>query len=707
MNPFRHREFEREGMLLLAVGLIFAPFLFGWLIVDMTRDQDAKLNVALCRQAEGMMEFVRRRQEAMLLDYAIWNEMYANTVIEADQGWFDDNVGFDTSVSVGETTALVLDAGMVPVLGSIRGESAVRDAGRDLPPQFRAMFDRVADANGIDHLNHYMAYRGQIALVGIARILPDASSELVIRGDDARYLVFVEIYDEAAQTELRDVMSWDDLVLTTDVTAESHLAIESIDGAVVGQVLWTAPDLAAETLRQRAPLFGAGLVLIGAATIGLFGRLRRRTARLAIAEAASRNLALADPLTGVPNRRALQVELGRRLADETGVQVLVIDFDGFKEVNDRLGHRHGDALLVEMTGRMSRHLPGDALLARIGGDEFAVVLGADPAEAMDMAQDLVMIISTPFEVPGQTVTISASVGVAGSVPDVAAEELVRRADVAMYEAKRRRAGLTMRYDERFDEQRRLEHDLDAEMRVGLDRGEFWVAYQPIFARGQDEPVAVEALARWDHPERGPISPGVFIPVAERSRFILELGEFVLRTACRRLVESGEDIALSVNLSPVQLLDAGIVEKIAAILEETGFPGERLELEVTEGYLVEQEGRAVALLNRLRALGVRISLDDFGAGYASIGYLRRFPLDKVKIDRSFVAPIGSEPQAGNVVSAVVSLCRAFDMSITAEGVETEEQAAYLSNIGCDRVQGFLLGRPSADLPARRHPRARAG
>ena len=699
MNRRRTGQLEHEGLLFLGIGLILAPVMFGWLIFDMTRDQDAKLNMALCRQAEGMLAFVQGRQESVLLDYAVWDDMYAHTVIDADKTWFDDNVGFEIGVSVGRTATLVLDERMMPAFGSVRGEDALWDAGREMTEHFRTAFDLVAADNDIDHLNHFMPYRGEIALVGIARILPH-DPELVISDHGSRFLVFVEAFDAAAQEELRDVMSWEDLVLTADVAVESHLAIRSVGGAVVGQVLWAAPDLAAETLRQQVPLFGVGLLLIGGATIGLYGRLRRRTARLMIAEAASRKLALADPLTGVPNRRALRVELGQRIESRSGVQVLVIDFDGFKEVNDRLGHRHGDALLIDMTRRMSRHLPKDAMLARIGGDEFAVVLGPDPSEAMEMAQDLVMIISTPFEVPGQTVSISASVGVAGSLINIDAEELVRRADVAMYEAKRRRSGLTMRYDERFDEQRRLEHNLDAEMRRGLARGEFWVAYQPIFAMGQAEAVAVEALARWDHPERGLVPPGVFIPVAEHSRFILELGEFVLRSACQRLVESGEAIALSVNLSPVQLLDACIVEKIAAILAETGFPAERLELEVTEGYLVEQEGRAVELLNRLRDLGVRISLDDFGVGYASIGYLRRFPLDKVKIDRSFVAPIGTEPQAGNVVSGVVSLVRAFEMSITAEGVETEEQAAYLRSIGCDRLQGFLLGRPSADLPVRR-------
>lgn len=700
MTRRRRNALEREGLLFLSVGLILAPIVFGWLILDLTREQDRKINAALCRQAEGMLEFVRGRHEAILLDYAVWDGLYENTVAVPDPAWFAANVGAGVGPAVGRSATLVLDAAMKPVFGSVGATETLWDPVGALTEQFGSAFGRVAAAGGPDHLVHFMPYRDRVALTGIARIRPHDARPA---GEDAapRFLVFVEVFDTEALAGLRRVMSWDTLDVAQGAPAAAHLAITGVDGAPVGHVAWTPPDLAAEALRQKAPTFGLGLVLIGGATLGLFGRLRRRTRHLMIAEAASRKLARTDPLTGMPNRRALKDTLARRMGAQPGLHLLVLDFDGFKEVNDRLGHRLGDALLIEMTGRMRRHLPADAMLARIGGDEFAVVVAAEPAEATELAQDLILLVSTPFEVPGQTVAISASAGIAAAASGVLADELIRRADVAMFEAKRRRAGLTVRYDERFDEQRRLEAALDGEMRDGIERGEFWVAYQPIFADGSEGPVAVEALLRWNHPERGPVSPGVFIPVAERSLLILDLGEFVLRTSCRKLAEAGDDIALSVNLSPVQLLDAGIVEKIAAILEETGFPAERLELEVTEGYLVEQEDRAVLLLERLRALGVRISLDDFGVGYASFGYLRRFPLDKVKIDRSFVAPIGTDPAAGRVVSGVVSLCRAFGMSITAEGVETEVQAAYLRSIGCDRLQGFLLGRPSAELPRRPH------
>ncbi len=696
MAGHRHDELEREGWLLLAVGLILAPLVLGWLIVNLAHQQDSRINAVLSAQAERMLGFLAERQEATLLDYAIWDELHENTVLAPDLDWFERNVGFEMDTSLGPTASLVLDANMLPVLAPDAEVGAGRIVASDLRGDFRSAFSIVAADNGTDHIVGFMPWRDTLALVGIARILPE--TEAALPGPARRFLVFAEVFDAEAQARLQDVMTWQDLVLASGESQEGHFPIRGYDGTIVGHASWAPPDLAMQTLRAQAPFFGLGLFLIGAATLGLFGRLRRRSRHLMLAEAAANRLARTDALTGLPNRRALADELRLRLGNGAGVHLLAVDFDGFKEINDRLGHRHGDALLVEMAGRMARALPAGALLARIGGDEFAIVLEAEPAEASELAQDLVLIVAAPFEMLAQTVAISAGVGIAAGAPGIGVDELMRRADVAMHEAKRRRAGMTIRYDHRYDEQSRLETALDSEMREGLDRGEFWVAYQPIFAEGREVPVAVEALARWNHPVRGPVSPGVFIPVAERSRLISELGDFVLRTACTRLVEADAGIALSVNLSPVQLLDVRIVERIAAILEETGFPASRLELEVTEGYLVEQEERAVILLERLRKLGVRLSLDDFGVGYASVGYLRRFPLDKVKIDRSFVAPIGTDPQARRVVSGVVSLVRAFEMSITAEGVETEEQAAYLRLIGCDRLQGFLLGRPSADLPA---------
>ena len=274
------------------------------------------------------------------------------------------------------------------------------------------------------------------------------------------------------------------------------------------------------------------------------------------------------------------------------------------------------------------------------------------------------------------------------------EELMRRADVAMYAAKSAGDGRPRAYRESLDQEERLTVAIDREMRAGLERGEFSVAYQPIVSAQDGRIVAVEALLRWTSPERGPVSPNLFIPIAERSRFVIALGEFVLDTACRDLAGSGLDISVSVNLSPVQLMELDLVDRVGMILARTGLPVRQLSLEVTETFLVESEQEATGLLQRLRAKGIAISLDDFGCGYSSIGYLRAFPLDNVKIDRSFIAPIETDIAARKVLRAIIDLCRSFNMSITAEGVETAFQAEFLREANCDRLQGYYFARPGA-------------
>jgi diguanylate cyclase (GGDEF)-like protein len=447
-------------------------------------------------------------------------------------------------------------------------------------------------------------------------------------------------------------------------------------------------------MRDVLPFTLAAFGFTVLSALGFCWRIWQVNRRLRAARADALKLADCDPLTGIANRRVLQRSAEAALALGAPCQMLMIDFDGFKEVNDRLGHTVGDALLVEMSARMQRLCPEGALLARQGGDEFAVLRPGTSDGVAEFGQDLIFAISAPFQIQNQnqTISISASVGVAGIEPGMSAEELLHRADVAMYEAKAHKPGAVHFYHDCLDVHTRDSVQLDRDMRNGLGAGEFWVAYQPIYSVKERRIVGVEALARWTHPTRGPIGPHIFIPVAEQSLFIGTLGEFILREACTAFA-SVPEIKVSVNLSPVQLLDDRLVERIAGLLEETGLPASRLELEVTEGYLIEQEDRAAEVMNRLRALGLRISLDDFGCGYASVGYLRRFPLDKVKIDRSFIDTIDTDEQARRVVAAIIALCGAFGIPITAEGVETTAQADLLRDMGCDLLQGYLIGRPA--------------
>ncbi len=699
MRSFRPPTFTREGISLLVFGLILVPAVFGGIILDLMTRQDDIANNARSELAAGMVESVLRAQANLLLHYAVSDQMYEKAVLAQDQAWFDVTAGRLSGINSRLNASLVIDENMRPVLGSWYQRDWLWDPEMLFPDHFRPLFQEAVMHRDRGYAAGYMSLRGALVAVAIGRIQKVGERTDLARAVPPRYLVFAHILDMGSIVDLRETMSWPDMTLSTLSHNGPEHEVRASDGHLVGYVGWTRPRLALDALHMRLPVLVAGLSITSIASLGLYLRMRRVYQKLQGAELVARNLAHRDHLTGLPNLRALHCEMDEMLRKGMEIHLLQLDFDGFKEVNDRLGHRLSDLLLIEMSKRMRKNLPKTAILAHYADDEFSIVLRGSRQEAMELAYDMIMAISSPYEAPGQIISMSASIGVAGSEPGMSADELLRRADLAQRSARLEHPGLARQYDEALDARRRQQRATADDIRDGLPRGEFHVAYQPIISARDHRAVGVEALARWNHPHRGAVSPCEFIPIAEQSRLVLRLGEFILRTACQTLAESGEGLYLSANLSPVQMLDDRIVETIAAILEETGFPARRLELEVTEGYLIEQEERAVDVLTRLRALGIRISLDDFGSGYASIGYLRKLPLDKVKIDRSLILPIETNPKAREVVAAVVALCRSLDLGITAEGVETEGQVAILSEIGCDRFQGYLFGRPVSTLPVR--------
>ena len=574
--PWR-RAFAREATFLLLFGLVLAPAIFGWLLTDLTARQDEIANAGRDKQAAGMIDFLADRHLAILLDYAFWDDFYHAATVKHDREWLDLNIGY---AGLGRDAALVLDPEMRPVYGSWQDESRIWDAEAVTRGGFRDLFRQVAETPGQAGAAGYLAVGDQLAVVGIARITP-YELEDVDPLLEPRYLAFLQILGDDWLASLRG--SWPDLTLATAAPAGPARAVRGPDGSVVGHVGWNAPHLGGTAMRSRLPFLIAGLFLTSAATLGLFLRMRQAAGRLVEAEAAARRQAECDPLTGIANRRKLAMEAGRHArlgAGDPRAAGRLRRLQGGerpprppprRRAADRDGRTHGPH-----AARRGGAGAGRGRRVRRRARRLA------PGRRWSSATTWWSRSRRPSPFPGQVVAISASVGVAGAAPGMDADELVRRADVAMYSAKAERAGLTRYYDDALDATRRSERGLDDEMREGLRRGEFWVAYQPIYSAAAGELVAVEALARWNHPLHGAIAPGVFIPVAERSRFILELGDFVLRTACRRVAEAGGDIALSVNLSPVQLLDDRIVEQVAAILTETGLAPHRLELEVTEG-----------------------------------------------------------------------------------------------------------------------------
>jgi diguanylate cyclase (GGDEF)-like protein/PAS domain S-box-containing protein len=414
--------------------------------------------------------------------------------------------------------------------------------------------------------------------------------------------------------------------------------------------------------------------------------------------------ALHDPLTGLPNRvllaERLEEALARATEDGTVLAVLLVDLDQFKNVNDSLGHHTGDELLTQVAPRLRAAAGPADTVARFGGDEFVVLCEglAGPWEALEAARRLSAAWAEPFRLGDDDVYISGSAGVAVAHAGRAdAAALLREADAAMYRAKERGRGNVELYDEvmraRAYDRLRLEGDL----RRALAHGDIEIAYQPIVDLRDGRPLAVEALARWTHPERGPVSPASFIPMAEESGLIAELGRHVLRTACvqvarwRAEVPGAEELQLSVNVSARQIARGELPGDVKDALREAGLPPHALALEVTESALMEETDAPGPVLAALRGLGVQIVLDDFGTGYSSLSYLRRFPLDGIKLDRSFVDGM-AQPEAAAVVAAILGMGATLGLAMTAEGIETREQAERLRELGCRRGQGYLLARP---------------
>jgi len=416
-------------------------------------------------------------------------------------------------------------------------------------------------------------------------------------------------------------------------------------------------------------------------------------------EARIEHLALHDPLTDLPNRRLFMelsnkaishaVRAGERFA------VLAVDLDGFKLVNDMHGHAAGDELLKTVAARISATLREADVFARFGGDEFAILqsFAAQPQQAMVLAERLLETLSAPIRLADVEVTVSASIGVALYPDDgCTATDLLRNADTAMYRAKADGKATCRFFEPQMDAALEVRRRLESRLRLAVAEGRLEVAFQPLVCSDSREPLGFEALVRWHDDELGAIPPVDFIPVAEETGLIIPLGELVLRRACREAAGWSQPLRVAVNLSAVQFRRRGLVETVRDALAESGLPGDRLELEVTESLLIDNRDEALRTLGALKALGVRIAMDDFGTGYSSLSYLQSFPFDKIKIDRVFVNDLQAGSQNASIVRAVASMGRSLHMRVVAEGVETQGQARLLRELDCDELQGYLISRP---------------
>jgi diguanylate cyclase (GGDEF)-like protein len=410
-----------------------------------------------------------------------------------------------------------------------------------------------------------------------------------------------------------------------------------------------------------------------------------------------------DALTDLPNRVLMRGHLERRigeLADGNPFAILYIDVDEFKGVNDSLGHEIGDELLRQVANRLRACVGPNDLVARLGGDEFAIVKAAtrDQAELTALAESILKSLRTPVDCKGQEIPTDASIGIA-IAPDHGAnlDDLLKCADLAMYAAKTEGRRTFRFYVPEYNAKATQRRELELDLRQALIHGEFEVHYQPLVDLAANVVTGCEALLRWRHPERGMVSPAEFIPVAEETGLIGEIGEWVLKQACTEAASWPGQIRVAVNVSPVQFRSKTLALKVATALNQSGLAPGRLELEITETVLIRDDEEALTILQQLRDLGVRIALDDFGTGYSSLSYLHRFPFDKIKIDRSFISDIGEPDDSSPIVQAVVQMATARHMATTAEGVETAAQREILRQLGCSQMQGYLF---SPAVPAAR-------
>ena len=562
-----------------------------------------------------------------------------------------------------------------------------------------------------DRLASALSPEAAAAATGVARVLHDGVTTRIVvgmalpsePGSDGAFGGLIALATRALTPEgLRDgalMSGFDDLRVETGARqSEASLYIVGLEGARQPRFVWTPERPGDSVMEHVFPSILIAILAIGVFSVFMFAHVRFVTTDLVNREAQANHLAHHDPLSGLPNRvhftKRLDSELSRIRDSNEAVAVLFLDLDKFKEVNDTHGHEAGDELIRQVARRLSETLRGGDMLSRFGGDEFAIiqtrVKGA--ADCASLAQRVLDSIHTPFRLNVCTVSIGVSIGIALAPNDSRERErLMKLADLALYRAKNEGRNRFSFFELGMDDALRLRKAVEDDLRDAIARDELDILYQPQFSADGRRVLGVEALVRWNHPVYGPIPPANFIPIAEERGLVGLLGEWVLRRACRD-GRRWPGISVAVNVSPIQFRHADFVDTVTRIVGEEEMDPARVELELTEGVIVEDADAAETAMMDLRSRGFRFALDDFGTGYSSLIYLRRFAFDKIKIDRSFLESMESTGESAILVHSVVHLGRALGLTVTAEGVETLEQQRFLQAVGCHQLQGYLFCRP---------------
>ena len=588
--------------------------------------------------------------------------------------------------------------------------------GRDPNLHGAIRLDQTILSNGGAHQQTALICRFMGRPAVIAAVSVGSTDEIPASIEDvAPIIMSVKFIDDPVLTSISAQLRLNNLrKIDQDSVPSGDLAYDlSGPDYNIARFAWTPQQPGAAIVHNVVPFIVVALVGFALLAAFVLRYMRRTAAAIAAGESRLRHLAMHDPLCGLPNRiffsERLEAVIEEVRAGSAPAAVFYIDLDHFKDVNDTLGHHVGDELIRNVTLRLSHTLRDGNLVARLGGDEFAVIssIAGGSENMMGLAQRIISAICAPYSISGQNIIIGASIGIAvidnkcETAPDV-----MRYADMALYRAKNEGRNRACIYDAAMDADLSSRKLLEADLREAIENDHLRLLYQPIVNKSGETVISVEALCRWTHPTRGEIPPSEFIAIAEHSGLIIELGNWVLRRACTD-GKAWPELTVAVNVSSLQFRRTDFVEVVERILTETQFDPVRLELELTESVLLGNIDTAEAAMLRLKALGVRLALDDFGTGYSSLLYLRRFPFDKLKIDRSFVRSIETAADAAAIVHAIVSLGRGLGMKVTAEGVETADQLLFLRAAGVHSMQGYRFGKAVSveEISARvRSPRA---
>jgi diguanylate cyclase (GGDEF)-like protein len=699
-----------------SVGVVLASLAIG------ARETDG---IALTRQRETIEHAIDQHGLSLARELrvqTVWSEAYEKTRAR-DTAWMRSSYGIYLTQLLGYDGIYVLSADNAPVFGFVPGDQsasssfvsigaglkdllqAVRDP-KSASPAYNVVETDVPLGNGtvVQHraVADVRAIGGRPATVVVSTILPDRGHRADVTGEPM-LLVVVEDIDKTFTKQLGENFGFRNMEWAANGTPAGDVSelVKSLNGAPVGLLAWRKDRPGLEFVRRVAPGLGIALSMLAALTYFLILWGNRQAKRILTSEAQATRAARTDPLTGLSNRAGLRKDLAQLLSEAKAkastLGVLSADIDQFKSINDAFGHAVGDAVLVATAKRLRGVLRPGALLARPHGDCFVMLVpGLEAGGAAELAAQMVTAaLAEPVDIDGTRVFVTASVGYAIAQRDGDSEdELLRRVDLAVDSAKQDGDPSAVAFDPHMDQEVSYRRTIENALRTAITAGTIDVAYQPLMDPSGTQVLGVEALARWTDPELGAVSPEIFIPLAEETGLIQDIGELVMR----RAVEDGKawpGVNVAVNVSASQIHHGDIVQVVRDVLQESRFPAERLEIEITESVLLADEKRANEQIRGLQALGVKVALDDFGTGYSSLQYLRRFGFDKLKIDRSFIDGAGAPQDSSIILASIIKLGQDLDLTITAEGVETAEQQSWLQASGCHQLQGYLFSRP---LPA---------